>query len=94
MIIEALKSKHFKGVLNATAPEPLTNVQTMRSLGRAMHRLSFIKTPHFILNFLLGERALLLSQGQRIIPKRSREFYFNFQYPVFEKALEDLLNND
>ena len=79
------------GAFNGTAPNPLTQRDFARTLGRVMGRPSFMPTPAFALKLALGDMAELLTTGQRVLPKRTQEAGFEFEYPELEPALRDLL---
>lgn len=79
------------GPINATAPEPVTNLEFSKALGRALHRPSLLPAPAVALRLLLGEMAdSLLLASQRVIPARAEELGFQFSYPRLEPALEHL----
>jgi hypothetical protein len=81
------------GPFNATAPEPVTNADFSRELGRALGRPSWLPAPAFALKTLLGEMAdSLLLSGQRVIPQRALEGGFSFAFPSLELALADILS--
>lgn len=75
------------GPVNLTAPEPVTNREFARALGRALHRPSLIPAPSFALKLLLGEMARPLTlEGQRVIPARAKALGFHFRYPDIDQA--------
>lgn len=79
------------GPLNATAPNPVTNAEFARELGRAIRRPSFLPTPGFALKLLLGEMAgALLLSGQRAVPAKAERLGFTFTYPTLSPALQAL----
>jgi uncharacterized protein (TIGR01777 family) len=86
-----LLASNLTGAVNATAPQPVTNAEFARALGRAMHRPSFIPAPAFALRLLMGEMAegLLLS-GQRAVPKQAERGGFTFTYARVDDALQAL----
>jgi uncharacterized protein (TIGR01777 family) len=88
----AIQTASASGPLNATAPEPVTNRDFARALGRAMHRPAFMPMPASALRLLLGEMAdgLLLS-GQRAIPERALRAGFVFTYTRVDDALGAIL---
>jgi NAD dependent epimerase/dehydratase family enzyme len=47
--------------------------------------------PSFVLKLAMGERACLLLEGQRVIPKRLESSGFQFAHPRLEGALQDLM---
>ena len=79
------------GPFNLIAPNPLTNAQFARTLGRVMGRPSFVPVPGFALKLAFGQVTSVLLEGQRAVPKRLLDLDFNFRFPDAEAALKDLL---
>lgn len=80
------------GPINATAPNPVTNAEFTRTLGRVMHRPAFMPAPAFALRLALGEMAdALLLSGQRAVPARAESLGFTFRYTQLEDALRAIL---
>ena len=86
-----LDSETASGPFNLTAPEPLTNKQFGRILGRVLRRPSFMPAPAFALELALGEMSKLLLEGQRALPHRLEEAGYRFRFPDLEAALRDLV---
>ena len=83
-----LRRPDASGVFNATAPNPVTNADFARALGRAMHRPAFMPAPAFALRLMLGEMAdALLLSGQRAVPARAEHLGFRFRYAHVDEAL-------
>ena len=80
------------GSFNLTAPNPLTNRDFSRVLGRVMHRPGIIPVPSFALRLALGEIAALVLDGQRAVPHNLSEIGFYFRFSEAEAALHDLLH--
>jgi uncharacterized protein (TIGR01777 family) len=79
------------GPLNASAPQPVTNREFAKALGRAMHRPAFMPAPGFALKLLLGEMAdALLLSGQRAVPAKAQRLGFKFRYEALDAALANL----
>ncbi len=79
------------GVVNATAPYPVTNRQFSRALGHAMRRPSLVPAPGFALKILFGEMASsLLLAGQRVVPARLQQSGYHFRYPEIEQAFRGI----
>jgi uncharacterized protein (TIGR01777 family) len=92
MLLWALDDKSVSGVLNATAPNPATNRDFSKALGRALGRPAIVPVPGFVLDLKFGsEFGAVLKGGQRAVPKRALELGYEFQHPDLEEALEDLL---
>lgn len=88
-----LNNKDARGAYNLTAPNPLTQREQAKVIGRLLHRPSFIPMPGFALNLALGEKSTLVLDGQRAIPENLQLEGFEFKFTDFEAALKDLLDN-
>ncbi len=80
------------GPFNVAAPNPLTNAEFARDLGRAAGRPSLLPVPAFALRLVLGEMSSVVLNGQRAVPGRLLEQGFAFRFPRAAGALEDLLD--
>jgi uncharacterized protein (TIGR01777 family) len=80
------------GVLDATAPTPVTNRDFTRALGRALHRPTLLPVPAFALGALFGEGAIIATEGQRVLPERTLATGYAFRYPQLDGALAALLH--
>lgn len=88
MICWVLTTEAVAGVINATAPEPVTNATFARTLGDVIRRPAWLPVPALPLRWLLGEMADgLILEGQRVIPARAQALGFAFRYPTLERAL-------
>ena len=86
----ALTTPEVSGVINATAPQPVTNAEFSKALGRAVRRPSWVPVPGFLLRLLFGEVAdAVLIRGQRVVPRRAQELGFTFTHPEIGEALAD-----
>jgi uncharacterized protein len=81
-----------EGVLNAAAPNPVTNRDFTRALARAVHRPALVSVPAFAGALLLGEGAVVINEGQRVLPQRTLESGYAFRYPDLDGALRSLLS--
>lgn len=79
------------GVLNATAPNPVTNAEFTHALGRALHRPTILPTPTFALRVMLGEGADMLLEGQRVVPARTQAEGYVFRFTRVDDALAQIL---
>ena len=82
----ALNNSAITGPLNATAPEPVTNREFSRTLGRVLHRPA-IPVPAFVLKIMFGEMAETILNGQRVLPEKALAHGFAFKHPNIEDAL-------
>jgi uncharacterized protein (TIGR01777 family) len=88
-ILFCLDSEAASGPLNVTAPEPVTNQEFSRALGRVLHRPAFAPVPGLALKLLYGEMAMIVTTGQRAIPARLTELGYRFRRPELEGALRE-----
>ncbi len=86
-----IENRQARGAFNLCAPNPLTNAEFGRVVGRVMGRPAFMPTPAFALRLVFGEMATVLLDGQRQVPKRLIELGFAFRFPSAEAALRDIL---
>jgi uncharacterized protein len=87
-----IETPTVSGPVNATAPNPVANAEFTRTLGKALHRPSFMPAPAFALRLMLGEMAdPLILTGQRVVPARASQAGFRFVFEDLGPALADLL---
>ena len=86
-IRDALAQEAYAGPVNATSPNPVTNKEFVRALGRAVHRPAVLPAPAFGLRLLLGELATMLLSGQRVLPTVAQRLGYAWQQPELPAAL-------
>ncbi|HEX8854034.1 MAG TPA: TIGR01777 family oxidoreductase [Thermoleophilaceae bacterium] len=86
-----LDNEAASGPVNLAAPEPATNLELSKALGRALHRPAFAPVPAFALKALYGEMASVVTTGVREVPKRLEELGYQFSHPALEPALRDVV---
>jgi uncharacterized protein (TIGR01777 family) len=84
--IYLLAIDRYDGVLNATAPNPVTNRAFTRALGAAVHRPALFPAPEFALKLAFGEGAYVITEGQRVLPEATLAAGYVFRYPEIEAA--------
>lgn len=92
LILQALTQPSMEGPYNATAPHPVRMTELSNTLGDVMHRPSWLPVPAFALEALLGDGAKVVLEGQQVLPKRTQETGFQYQYPTVKPALEQVVN--
>lgn len=80
------------GIYNLAAPNPVTNKEFTRVLGRVMGRPTILPVPEFALKLMLGEVAALVLEGRPVSVKKLEALGFTFRYPTLEAALREILN--
>lgn len=94
MIIYAIQNNHVSGILNACAPELINNKDFSKTFARAFNppRFAIFPMPAFMMNALLGsERAIVATQGQKVIPHATLQTGYKFKYPTIKEASQDLV---
>ena len=91
-IQHALANGSLHGPVNAVSPNPVTNGEFTRILGRVLRRPAILPVPRFVLELMFGEmgREALLPSF-RVRPARLIEAGFKFRFPELEAALRHLL---
>ena len=92
MLLHASQSDSIKGPLNAAAPAPIRNSEFTRALGRAIHRPTFMPVPKAALRIALGQMAAIITASQRVVPALAEESGYDFQYPVLDRAIADVVD--
>jgi hypothetical protein len=91
LILKALTDLEMSGVYNATAPNPVRMSEFCATLGDVLKRPSWLPVPAFALEALLGDAASVVLEGQQVLPKRTQQTGFSYQYETVRPALEDIL---
>lgn len=86
-----LRDDTLRGPFNMTAPHPVTNAAFTRTLAHALHRPALFFAPGFLMRPVLGERATLLLDGQRVLPRKLQAQHARYLYPELAAALHAIL---
>jgi uncharacterized protein len=93
LIIQAITNTQMQGVYNATAPNPVTMAAFSQTLGSVMNRPSWLPVPNFAIEAMLGEGAIVVLQGQQVVPTHTLAQGFDFQYSTLKPALASILGS-
>ena len=86
-ILHALATESLAGPVNAVAPEPVTNRELARTLGRVLRRPALLPLPAVAARLLFGQMAdELLLASARVEPARLRATGFTFRHARLEDA--------
>jgi uncharacterized protein (TIGR01777 family) len=88
-VLFELDTEAVSGPVNVTAPEPVTNRELSKTLGRVLRRPAFAPVPALAVRALYGEMAEIVTTGQRAIPGRLTALGYRFRQPELEPALRD-----
>jgi len=91
--IEFLLDHPVSGPVNLTAPEPATNAELTRVLGRVLHRPTLLPVPSFGPKLLLGGELAdaLLFTSARVMPQALLDAGYRFRHPDLASALSAAL---
>ena len=90
-LIRFALDRPVSGVLNAVAPNPVTNADFTRTLAAVLRRPALFPVPPFALRLAFGEMAQVLLDSQRAIPQAATAAGFGFSYPELRPALINIL---
>ena len=92
-ILRAVEDERLEGALNACAPDPVTNAEFTRALGRALRRPAALVVPRRLVEVVLGREMAgeLLFASQRVQPARLVAVGHAFAHPDLDGALAALL---
>jgi uncharacterized protein (TIGR01777 family) len=92
IFVQALTGKSVSGIYNAAAPAPVTNLQFMKEVAGVLHRpLWPFRVPSFVLRTMLGERAAIVLNGQRVSSEKILQTGFRFKHTELKETLAGLL---
>jgi uncharacterized protein (TIGR01777 family) len=89
LYLAALDDESWSGPFNAVAPDPPTNRDFSRALGRALRRPAFAPVPGLAVRLLYGDMAEIVTEGQRAVPSRALERGYAFRHTDLDAALRD-----
>jgi uncharacterized protein (TIGR01777 family) len=87
LVVDALENESYRGAVNATAPNPVTNRDFASALGAVLSRPARLRTPAWVLRLAVGEMAGLLLTGQRVLPRAAQTLGYRWRYPELGAAL-------
>jgi hypothetical protein len=82
-----LTNERMAGPVNMAAPQPVTNAEFTRTLGRMLRRPALFAAPSSALRAVMGEFAREVLASTRVEPARLLATGFRFRYPRLEEAL-------
>ena len=89
MVLRLLHDEQLYGPFNMTAPQPVTNAEFTQTLASVLHRPAFFVAPGILLRLVMGERATLMLEGQRVLPEKIAGAGYQFKFSSLTSALAD-----
>ena len=91
LIIHSIDN-NIDGIWNGTAPNPVTQKEFARVLGRVLRRPAFLPAPAFALKLILGGFAAELLSSKKALPRAPEASGVVFKYRELEPALREILD--
>lgn len=90
--INFIIKNELTGVVNLTAPNPVTNKTFVVRLGKSLNRPILFRIPKVFLRIFLGESHVLLTENQFVVPKYLLNNNFRFKYSNIDASINALIN--
>jgi uncharacterized protein (TIGR01777 family) len=91
MYLTAIEKINMTGVYNMAAPEPATNKQLMKAIGRQLHKpLWPLKVPSLVFKLLMGEMSTIILGSDKVSAQKIQDDGFTFKYPELAGALKQI----
>ena len=85
--------ERWEGTYNAVAPNPVSQRNFMRAMGKALGRPVFLPNiPALFIKMILGERSILILGSQKVNADLILSKGFVFQFPFLAQALKDVFS--
>jgi uncharacterized protein len=93
LLLHAARDERLRGPMNVVGPEPVTNAEFTRELGRALGRPAVFPVPRLALRAAFGELSQVMLASQRVLPGVASETHYTFRYPRLGPALDACVGN-
>jgi uncharacterized protein (TIGR01777 family) len=91
-VYHAMMSENLEGPVNIVSPNPVTNSEFTKTLGRVLNRPTLLWIPEFALRLLAGEMAEeMFLASTRVLPNKLSGSAYKFRHPELNGALKHLL---
>lgn len=82
--------QEISGPVNVTSPVQIRQRDFSKVLSAVLGKPNFFKTPKFLIDKVIGERAILVTEGQNVHPRRLLNNDFKYLYPTLDQAIEEI----
>ncbi|KAF5273312.1 hypothetical protein FQR65_LT04734 [Abscondita terminalis] len=94
LFLFAIEKEEVTGILNGVAPQVITNKVFTNTFASALWRPAFIPLPKMFVNIIFNEeRAKMITQGQKVLPKRTQALGFRYTFPDINSACDELVQS-
>jgi uncharacterized protein len=91
-IVAAIDRPEYDGIFNATSPQPVRMSEFCSALGEVLNRPSWLPVPSFVLEMMLGDGAIVVLEGQQVLPKQTVSKGFKYEYDTLKTALKQIIS--
>ena len=89
-IVYMIEHESIEGPVNFTAPNPVTMNEFGHILSSVLHKPHWLPVPSFAVKAILGEMSMLVTEGQKVTPKKLLSHDYPFHFTHLKEALEDI----
>ena len=82
----------IQGVVNLTSPEPISNLEQTKAIGRILDRPAFFDLPAWLVKLAFGEGSSVMLESKEVYPRILQDAGFKFLYPTFDSAMEEIVH--
>lgn len=86
----ALSDAAVDGVLNATSPGAVRQIDFVRAIARRLDRPTWFPAPAWLVKLVLGEQSALLLGSRRVAPAKALELGHDFRYKTIDEAFDQV----
>lgn len=87
-----IENREIEGVVNLTAPEPISNHVQTKTMGRILQRPVFFDIPAWLVRLAFGEGSCVMLDSKEVYPKVLQDAGFEFAYPTFDSAMAQIVH--
>ena len=87
LIVKAIQHPEYQGVVNAVAPDPVTNLEFTQCLANTLKKRAFLHVPSLLIRVMMGKKSDIILSDTRVVPQYLLQMGFKFQYPRLKEAL-------
>jgi uncharacterized protein len=96
LFLKIAETKEACGVFNISSPQPVLMSEFAYNLGKSLNKPSIFTIPEFLLKTAMGEASQMILYSQKVIPKRTLDMGFIFNFCNLGIALNNIfkINNE
>ncbi len=85
-----IEHQEIQGVVNLTSPEPISNLEQTKAMGRILDRPAFFALPAWLVKLAFGEGSIVMLESKEVYPHILQKGGFEFHYPTFDSAMGEI----